>query len=439
MFEHLQNGFGTILRTLRGEGKITEGNISDTLRQVQRVLLSADVNYKVVKNFIQSVKTKSLGVRFSNSLAPGQLMIKIINDELVALLGSQKKELNIATFPPTVIMLVGLQGSGKTTTAAKLAAYLNRRNQHPLLVPADIYRPAAEEQLKILGRQLNIPVYCEQAAVSERVSCAIKYARHKHLDTLIIDTAGRLHIDEKMMDELKMLKTLVHPQNILLVVDAMTGQDAVQTAEAFEHLLDLTGILLTKMDSDARGGAALSMVQAIRKPIMFIGKGEKPGDLEAFDPERIANRILGMGDIVTLVEKIQESVDLEQASKIEQKIRKENFTLQDFLIQIRQVEKIGSMDSILNMLPHVLRTRLYQTTPDKKLLKKTEAIIQSMTLEERNNPGILNGSRRRRIARGSGTTPQDVNRVLNQYWQIVNMTRQMGKFKIPKNLASISF
>jgi len=439
MFEHLQNGFGTILRTLRGEGKITEGNIGDTLRQVQRVLLSADVNYKVVKNFIQSVKTKSLGVRFSNSLTPGQLMVKIINDELVALLGTQKKELNIAALPPTVIMLVGLQGSGKTTTAAKLAAYLHRRNQHPLLVPADIYRPAAEEQLKILGRQLNIPVYCEQGAVGERVSCAINYARLNHRDTLIIDTAGRLHIDEKMMDELKMLKTLVHPQNILLVVDAMTGQDAVQTAEAFEHLLDLTGILLTKMDSDTRGGAALSMVQAIRKPIMFIGTGEKPGDLEAFDPERIANRILGMGDIVTLVEKIQESIDLEQASKIEQKMRKENFTLQDFLIQLKQVEKIGSMDSILNMLPHVLRTRLYQTPPDKKLLKKTEAIIQSMTLDERNNPGILNGSRRRRIARGSGTTPQDVNRVLNQYWQIVNMTRQMGKYKIPKNLASISF
>ncbi|MDD5539285.1 MAG: signal recognition particle protein [Candidatus Neomarinimicrobiota bacterium] len=436
MFEQLQNGFGTIIKSLRGEGRITESNIADTMRQIRRVLLEADVNYKVVKEFVQAVQEKAIGVTVAKSLTPGQLVVKIINDELTHLLGDKNRNLKEAAIPPSIILLAGLQGSGKTTCAAKLAHHLMQKNHTPVLVPVDIYRPAAEEQLETLAKQIAVPCFRQNSEVVGRIQDAITFARQQHRDTLIIDTAGRLHIDEKMMAELKTIKSVIKPHNILLVVDGMTGQDAVNTATSFNEQIDVDGIILTKMDSDARGGAALTIVKTTAKPIMYMGTGEKISDFEIFHPERIAGRILGMGDVVSLVEKVQANIDTEAMIGLEKKFKKERFTLEDFLLQLKQVKKLGPLDNLIDHLPGMAKMHPGNQKVDEKELHKAEAIIQSMTRSERIKPDIINGSRRRRIALGSGTQPQDVNRLLNQYWQITKLMKQMGRMKLPKNMSA---
>jgi signal recognition particle subunit SRP54 len=434
MLERLQNGFSKIVRTLRGEGKITESNIKDTMRQIRRVLLEADVNYKVVKDFIQSTEAKAIGVTVTKNLAPGQVMIKVIYDELVKLLGEQTYQLKTASTPPTIIILVGLQGSGKTTFAAKLAQYYQKKNHHPLLVPVDIYRPAAVNQLQVLGEQVGIPVFTEKSKVVKRAVESIQFARKQHQDIVIIDTAGRLHIDDAMMQELFELKKALRPQNILFVADGMTGQDAINTAQVFNEKLGFDGIILTKMDSDTRGGAALSIVKVTGAPIAFLGVGEKLENIEPFHPDRLANRILGMGDVVTLVEKVQASVDAEEAERLQAKLLKQKFTLDDFLSQLKQVRKMGPLENVLEMIPGFSKLKLKNIAVNDRELVRAEAIIQSMTQEERRNPHLLNGNRRRRIARGSGTQPADVNRILNQYWQVMKLSKQMGRLKLPKNM-----
>lgn len=436
MLEQLQNSLGKIVKTLRSEGKITESNIRDTLRDVRRSLLEADVNYKIVKEFIESVQAKAIGVTVTRSLTPGQQVIKIFHDELTRLLGARQYHLKTAAVPPTVILLAGLQGCGKTTFAAKLALLFKKQNHKPLLVSVDVYRPAAVQQLEILGKQIGVPVFSGKSKVVKRAMEAIDYARKNHLDTVIIDTAGRLHIDKEMMKELEALKKSVKPQNILFVADGLTGQDAVNTAAVFDEQLGFDGIVLTKMDSDTRGGAALSIVSVTGKPIMYIGTGEKPENIEVFHPDRIANRILGMGDVVSLVEKMQASVDAEQAEKLEKKLLKQQFTLEDYLEQLRQIKKMGPLGDFLEMIPGFSKLKSKNIKVDDRELLRAEVIIQSMTRQERQKPAIINGSRRKRIARGSGTSPNDVNRLLNQYWQLVKMSKQMGKMKIPGNLSA---
>lgn len=437
MFEELQNGLAKIVRSLKGEGKITEENVADTLRQIRRVLLEADVNYKVVKEFIQQVQIKAIGSAVANSLTPGQVMVKIIHDELTQILGRSNVLLKEANIPPTIIMLVGLQGTGKTTTAAKLAHYLRSRRLTSLLVPLDLKRPAAVEQLIQLGRQYDLKVYTEGLDLADRAKNSVGYARQNHFDVVILDTAGRLHIDEELMQELQLLKTLLQPHNILFVADGMVGQDAVNAALAFENALQIDGIILTKMDSDTRGGAALSIVSVTGKPIIFIGTGEKVTDLELFHPERIASRLLGMGDIVTLVEKVQAQVSAAEAQELGSRLVRNQFDLEDYLKQIKQLRKMGPIENILSSIPGISRFKGKMAPYDERELVKAEAIIQSMTPIERRNPTIINGSRRRRIAMGSGTTPTDVNRLLNQYEQLVKMTKQFHKLKIPKDFASL--
>lgn len=438
MLEQLQNGFAKIVKTLKGEGKITENNVKDTMRQIRRTLLEADVHYKVVKEFIQSVQERAIGVTVSKSLTPGQVVVKIINDELVKLLGGERYQLRTASIPPTVILLFGLQGCGKTTLAAKLALYLSKRNYSPLLVPVDVYRPAATTQLEILGKQIGIPVFSSESDVIKRTQESIKFARQHHKDAIIIDTAGRLHINDEMINELIKIKKAVQLHNIFFVADGMTGQDAVNIATAFKEQIDFDGIILTKMDSDARGGAALSIVKVTGKPIAFLGVGEKPSDIEIFYPERIAGRILGMGDIVTLVEKVQATVDAEEAARLEARLKKKRFTLDDFLAQIKQIHRMGPIENLIDLIPGIAKYKVKNISINSTELKKAEAIIQSMTKEERDNPSIINGHRRRRIFLGSGTRPSDVNRLLNQYWQIVKMMKQMGKMKIPKTLEGLN-
>jgi len=436
MLEQLQNSLGKIVKTLRSEGKITENNIRDTLSNVRRSLLEADVNYKIVKEFIENVQAKAIGVTVTRSLTPGQQVVKIFHDELTRLLGAKQYHLKTASIPPTVILLAGLQGCGKTTFAAKLALLLKKQNHKPLLVSVDVYRPAAVQQLEVLGKQIGVPVFSGKSKVVKRAVEAVDYARKNHLDTVIIDTAGRLHIDKEMMKELETLKKSLKPQNILFVADGLTGQDAVNTAGVFNEQLGFDGIVLTKMDSDTRGGAALSIVSVTGKPIMYIGTGEKPENIEVFHPDRIANRILGMGDVVSLVEKMQASVDAEQAEQLEKKLLKQQFTLEDYLDQLRQIKKMGPLGDILEMIPGFSKLKSKNIKVDDKELLRAEVIIQSMTRQERQKPAIINGSRRKRIARGSGTSPNDVNRLLNQYWQLLKMSKQMGKMKIPGNLSA---
>lgn len=437
MLEQLQESFGKVVHTLKGEGKITENNIRNTMRMVRRSLLEADVNYKVVKEFIASVQEKAIGITVTRSLTPGQLVIKIIHDELADLLGKQQTVLNVASTPPTVILLAGLQGSGKTTLAAKLAYHLKRKNRTPLLVPVDVHRPAAGQQLQVLGKQVEVPVFTEKTKAVKRASESIRFAQKNQLDTVVIDTAGRLHIDDQMMRELQAIKKAVRPHNLLFVADGMSGQDAVNTAHTFDEQVDFDGIVLTKMDSDARGGAALSIVKVTGKPILFLSTGEKPGDLEAFHPDRLANRILGMGDVVTLVEKVQSQVDATEAARLEQKLLKQQFTLEDFLKQLKQLKNMGPLENLLQMMPGMAGGKLKNLKVDERQLVKSEVIIQSMTSEERRNPSIIDGSRRRRIARGSGTQTSDVNRLLNQYRQIIKMTKQMKKMKFPQNFSNL--
>ncbi len=427
MLEELTSKLEATFRRLRGYGKLTEKNIAESLKEIRRALLEADVNYKVVKDFVASVQEKAVGEEVLRSVTPGQMIVKIVHDEMVRLLGGTTATIRTAGIPPTIIMLAGLQGSGKTTFAAKLARYLQKKNRKPLLVAADVYRPAAIQQLKILGRSINVPVYDEGAGDPVKIAFnSISHARQHMLDTVILDTAGRLHIDEQMMEELVKIKNRIRPHEILFVADGMTGQDAVNTAQQFAEKLNFDGVVLTKMDGDARGGAALSIKAITGKPIKFIGVGEKLEDIEQFHPDRMASRILGMGDVVTLVEKAQETIDREKAEKLEKKLRKAEFDLEDFLDQLQQIKKMGSLESLLRMIPGI-GSQLKNVQVDERNLIRVEAIINSMTREERRNPKILNGSRRKRIAQGSGTRVQDVNQLMRQFEQMKKMMKQMNK------------
>ena len=427
MFDDLSRKLDSVLKKLRGQGKITEANVAESLREVRRVLLDADVNYKVAKQFIDDVQKKAVGREVLSSVTPGQQIVKIIFDELVALLGTAATDIRFSALPPSVILVAGLQGSGKTTFSAKLALHLRGQGRHPLLAAADIYRPAAVDQLMALGAQIGIPVYHAPGADAvAQATGAVDHARKNARDLVIIDTAGRLHVDEEMMAEVAAIKSAVAPAEILFVVDAMTGQDAVNTARAFHERLSFDGAVLTKMDGDARGGAAISLRATVGAPIKFLSTGEKLDALEKFHPDRLASRIFGMGDIVTLVEKAQEQFDEEKAVRLDSRLRKSQFSLEDFLDQLQEVKKMGPINQVMGMLPGMNKLPA-GTNVDEGALVKIEAIIQSMTIEERRHPSLINGSRRKRIAAGSGTTVQDVNRLMKQYDQMQKMIKSLGK------------
>ncbi|GGJ55766.1 signal recognition particle subunit SRP54 [Anoxybacillus voinovskiensis] len=428
-FEGLADRLQSVMNKIRGKGKVTEADVKEMMREVRLALLEADVNFKVVKDFIKRVSERAVGQEVLKSLTPGQQVIKVVKEELTALMGGEQSKIAVATRPPTVIMMVGLQGAGKTTTTGKLANLLRKKyNRKPLLVAADIYRPAAIKQLETLGKQLNIPVFSlgDQVSPVEIAKQAIAKAKEDHHDYVIIDTAGRLHIDEALMDELKQIKELTKPDEIFLVVDAMTGQDAVNVAQSFNEQLGLTGVILTKLDGDTRGGAALSIKAVTNTPIKFVGMGEKMDALEPFHPERMASRILGMGDVLTLIEKAQAAVDEEKAKELEQKMRTMSFTFDDFLEQLGQVRKMGPLDEILKMLPGANKIKgLNNIQIDEKQIAHVEAIIRSMTKEEKANPEIINASRKKRIAKGSGTSVQEVNRLLKQFEEMKKMMKMM--------------
>lgn len=427
MFEELTYKLEASLKKISGQGKLTEKNISDALREIRRVLLDADVNYKVAKEFIDKVTAKSIGTEVINSVTPGQLITKIIYDELVQLLGSGNSELKINGSGLTTIIVTGLQGSGKTTFSAKLARRLKENRRKVLLVAADVYRPAAIDQLKMLGNQIEVPVFSiEEPDAIKTVIQALAYADEKDFNTLIFDTAGRLHVDEEMMTEVAKVKEIVKPTESLFVVDAMTGQDAVNSAKAFNERIDYDGIVLTKLDGDARGGAALSIRSVVGKPVKFVSNGEKLDALEPFFPDRMASRILGKGDIISLVEKAQQSIDEFEAEKLEEKLRKNKFDFEDFLKQIKAIKKMGSLSSLLGMIPGV-GSQIKNAKIDDKALVKVEAIINSMTVEERKIPKVLNGSRRKRIAKGSGTSVQDVNRLIKQFSEMQRMMSMINR------------
>lgn len=444
IFEGLAEKLQRTFKKLRSHGKLTEDDVTEAMREVRVALLEADVNFKVVKDFIAKVKARAVGQEVLETLTPGQVVVKIVNEELTELMGGAQSRIGISPKPPTIVMLVGLQGAGKTTSAGKLALSMKRQGKRPLLVAADIYRPAAIKQLQVLGKQLDLPVFSlegeKPVTIAER---GIEYADSHANDIVIIDTAGRLHINEELMQELKSVKRAVRPHEILLVVDAMTGQDAVNVADSFNADLGLDGVILTKLDGDARGGAALSIKAATGCPIKFVGMGEKLEALEPFHPDRMASRILGMGDVLTLIEKAQSTFDVEQAQQMEKKFRKDDFTLDDFLDQMQQMRKLGSMEQILNMIPGMggLKKKLGDIEFDEKELKHIEAIIYSMTKKERADIHIINGSRRKRIALGSGTRVQDVNKLLKQFAEAKKMMKKMkgmqkkgkgfGGFKLP--------
>ena len=424
-FEGLSSRLQEITRKLKGKTRITQSDLKEMLREVKLALLEADVNYKIVKEFISTIETKALGQDVLASLTPGQQVIKIVKDELVELLGGTESKINFTPNPPTVIMLVGLQGSGKTTTSGKLANLLRKQGKNPLLVACDVYRPAAIKQLQVVGKQLNITVYANETSkdVVHIAKQAMNVAISKMNDVVILDTAGRLHIDEELMQELKNIKANIKPHEILLVVDAMTGQDAVNVATSFNETLGIDGVILTKLDGDTRGGAALSVKKVTSRPIKFAATGEKLSDIEVFHPERMASRILGMGDILSIIEKAEETFDEQEAIKLEEKLRKQEFDLDDYLTQLRQMKKMGSFSSILKMIPGM--NKFKDLKVDDKEFVKIEAIICSMTKKERRNPKILNGSRRKRIANGSGTTVQEVNKFMNSFEMTQKMMKQM--------------
>jgi signal recognition particle subunit SRP54 len=446
-FEGLADRLQNTLQKIRGKGKVNEADVKDMMRDVRLALLEADVNFKVVKEFVKKVSERAVGQEVLKSLTPGQQVIKVVQEELTNLMGGEQSKIAVANRPPTVIMMVGLQGAGKTTTSGKLASLLRKKyNRQPLLVAADIYRPAAIKQLETLGKQLGMPVFSlgDQVSPVEIARQAIVKAKEDHHDYVIIDTAGRLHVDEALMNELKDIKELTKPDEIFLVVDAMTGQDAVNVAASFNDLLGLTGVILTKLDGDTRGGAALSIRSVTNTPIKFVGLGEKMDALEPFHPERMASRILGMGDVLTLIEKAQANVDEEKAKELEQKMRTASFTLDDFLEQLGQVRNMGPLEDLLKMMPGANKIKgLNNIQIDEKQLSHVEAIIKSMTKAEKAHPEIINANRRKRIAKGSGTSVPEINRLLKQFEDMKKMMKQMtsmqtkgkkkGGFKLPFN------
>jgi signal recognition particle subunit SRP54 len=429
MFDELSEKLDAVFARLRGRGVLTEADIKEGMREVRRVLLEADVNFQLTREFLERVEQKAAGVAALRSVSPGQQLVKIVHDELAAMLGERREGLRIGTVPPGIVLMVGLQGSGKTTTAAKLARKLKAEGRPTRLVAADVYRPAAIDQLETLGKQIDVPVYLDRDSkdVVRIAKRGIDEAHRARDRVVIVDTAGRLQIDDEMMNELRRLKEAVKPDEILFVADGMTGQDAVKIAKGFDDALGITGVVLTKMDGDARGGAALSIYGVTKKPIKYIGVGEKVDALEEFHPERMAGRILQMGDIVTLVEKAQESFDADESKKLEKKVRREGLDLEDFLSSMRQMQKLGPLEGVLKMLPGVNAKMLKQANMDPKRMKHVEAIVLSMTVEERKNPQILNGSRRSRIAKGCGRPVSDVNRLLEQFREMQKMMKKMGK------------
>ena len=435
MFNQLADRFDTIFRNLRGLGKITDSNIQQTSREIRRVFLEADVNFKVTKAFVKRVKDRAEGTKVLKSVKPGEQFIKIIHDELVKLLGEKAKPLELGSKKPAVILMAGLQGSGKTTTCGKLAALLKEQGKSVLLAAADVYRPAAITQLQQVGKMVGVPVY-EQGAGDPVVICqsAVEEAGASNTEVVILDTAGRLHVDGEMMSEVQEIAEAVSPHEILFIVDGMTGQDAVNSAVAFSAALKLTGTILTKLDGDSRGGAAVSISEVTGVPIKFIGVSEKPDGLEVFDPKRIVDRILGFGDVVTLVEKAQEGISEDEAAKLEKKLKNATFDLEDFSAQLKHLQNMGPLDQIMGMMPGMNRKMMKGLDLDDRQLVWTEAIISSMTLAERRDPAIINGSRRMRIARGSGRTVQEVNQLLKQFSQMKKMVKKMSKMKLPKNL-----
>lgn len=434
MLENLGNRFQDIFKKIRGHGKLSETNIKDALREVKMSLLEADVNYKVVKDFTNKISEKAIGTEVIRGVNPAQQFIKLVNDELVELLGRTSSKLTKGLRNPTIIMLAGLQGAGKTTFAAKLAKFLKKQNEKLLLVGVDVYRPAAIKQLQVLGQQIGVDVYSEENSkdVVGIATRAIEKAKEINATYMIVDTAGRLHVDKILMEELKELKKAIKPQEILLVVDAMIGQDAVNLAESFNNALSVDGVILTKLDGDTRGGAALSIKAVVGKPIKFIGVGEKLNDIEIFHPDRLVSRILGMGDVVSLVEKAQEVIDENEAKSLEEKIKSQKFDLNDFLKQLQTIKRLGSLGGILKLIPGI--PKIDDLAPAEKEMKKVEAIIQSMTKEERKKPDILKASRKIRIAKGSGTEVSDVNKLLKQFDQMKSMMKMFSSGKMPMGL-----
>lgn len=428
VFESLSEKLQNALGKLKGKGKLSEKDVDIAMREVRLALLEADVNFKVVKDFVNKVKTRAVGAEVMESLTPGQQVVKIVNEELTNLMGAKEEKLNLSPTPPTVILMCGLQGAGKTTTSGKLAYNLKKQNKRPLLVACDVYRPAAIKQLEVVGEQVGVPVFSmgNKKDPVDIAKAAMEYGRKNNNDCIIIDTAGRLHIDEELMDELKNIQAAVNPHEVLLVVDAMTGQDAVNVAESFNEILEVTGIVLTKLDGDARGGAALSIRAVTDKPIKFVGMGEKIDQLEPFHPDRMASRILGMGDVLSLIEKAQASIDEKKALELEKKIRSQQFTLDDFLDQLDQMKNLGPLDELIGMIPGVNAKAMKGLNVDEREIVKIQAIIQSMTLEERENPSIIDSSRRKRIAMGSGTNVQDVNRLLKQFRETKKMMKRFN-------------
>ena len=431
MFGNLTEKLANAFKKFRNKGKLTEADVKEGMREVKLALLEADVNFKVVKDFVKTVTERAVGQEVLESLMPAQQIVKIVNEELIRLMGGETPKININPKPPTVIMMVGLQGAGKTTHTGKLAAMYKSKGKNPLLVACDVYRPAAVDQLKIVGETVKVPVFSMGTKISpvEIAKAGVEHAKKNGYDMVFIDTAGRLHIDEELMAELVKIKESVEPSEILLTVDAMLGQDAVNVAKSFNDLLDITGVVLTKMDGDTRGGAALSVRYVTGKPIKFIGTGEKMDAIELFHPDRVASRILGMGDILSLIEKAEAAFDEKNAKEMERKFREQSFTLDDFLEQMRQLKKMGNLEQLLGMLPGVKAGALKDAQIDEKQMDKTEAIILSMTRAERDRPDIINGSRRKRIAAGSGTSVEDVNKLLKQFDQMKKMMKQFSGMK----------
>ena len=430
MFQNLTEKLANAFKKFKNKGKLTETEVKEGMREVKLALLEADVNFKVVKEFVKAVTERAVGSAVLESLLPAQQIVKIVNEELIKLMGGETPKINISPKPPTVIMMVGLQGAGKTTHSAKIAGMYKQKGKNPLLVACDVYRPAAIDQLKIVGETVNIPVFAMGTKISpvEIANAGVEYAKKNGNDMVIIDTAGRLHIDEELMGELVSIKNATSPSEILLVVDAMTGQDAVNVAKSFNDLLDISGVVLTKMDGDTRGGAALSVKYITGKPIKFVGTGEKLDAIELFHPDRIASRILGMGDVLSLIEKAEAAYDEKNAKELEKKMREQTFSLEDFLDQMRQLKKMGNIEQLLGMMPGVNAGALKNAQVDEKQMGKIEAIILSMTKKERLHPEIINGSRRKRIATGSGTTVEDVNKLLKQFKQMKKMMKQFSGF-----------